>query len=590
MAKPSQIQGISASAGVALGEARVVYSWDAFVGERSILPEEVAGEKLKVDLAIEKTIAELTGIRDSAGKTLGGAATKIFDAQLLIAGDFEFLRNVKERISTRLQNAESVYSSLVEESTSTLRKSRDPYMRQMLTDIEAVSKKALAHMSGESGGKERRLPENTILVAKKLTPAETLRYHEQGVAAVVTSEGSAHSHMSLIARALYMPAVVGVDRAQNRIRNGVRLIVDGGLGKVFIDPHDALWESYRKKLSGDVLSSVKRLSELEHIPPVTTDGQAVELAVNVELPGPSDKEIAACGIGVGLYRTEFIYLQSNHFPDEARQFDYYDNIAAEFAPQPVVLRTFDLGSDKYVEELQPLQESNPALGWRGIRTSLGMPAIFKPQLRAILRASTRGNVRLLLPMLTDIGEWRRAQRVIKRVMVELRNQKVEFDQNIPVGVMIEVPSAALTAECFARQTSFLAIGTNDLAQYTLAVDRDNNRVADLYRMFHPANLKLIKMTIDAAHKYNRPVSICGEMASETLASPLLVGMGATSLSMSPSALYQAAALISALSLREMNELAARTLAAQTLKETEHILREFQESARVKAPGAFSEET
>ncbi len=588
MAKPSQIQGIPASPGVALGEARVVYSWDAFVAERSILPEEVPAEKLKVDLAIEKTIAELTRIRESAGKTLGSAASKIFDAQLMIAGDFEFLRKVKNGISKRLVNAESVYSSLLEESTATLRKARDPHMRQMLTDIEAVSKKALLHMTGDNLGQERRFPADTIVVAKKLTPAETLHYQELGVAGVVTSEGSAHSHMALIARAVYLPAVVAVDRAQNKIRNGVRLIVDGGLGKVFVAPDDALWESYKSRVSADAQTNIARLADLKHIPPVTTDGHTVELAANVELPGARDKILAEFGIGVGLYRTEFMYLQSNHFPDEDRQFEYYDTIAGQFAPHKVVMRTFDLGSDKYVEEFQPLQESNPALGWRGIRTSLGMPAIFKTQLRAILRASTRGNVQILLPMLTDIDEWRRAQRVIRRVMVELRNEGVEFDQSIPLGAMIEVPSAALTAECFAQQTSFLAVGTNDLAQYTLAVDRDNNRVADLYRMFHPANLKLIKLTIDAGKKFGKPVSICGEMASEPQAAPLLIGMGATSLSMAPGKLYGAAALISALSYQEMKELADKTLALATLKETEKILRQFYESAKEKAPEAFSE--
>lgn len=588
MAKPSQIQGIPASAGVALGEARVVYSWDTLVPERSILPEEVPAEKLKVDLAIEKTIADLTRIRESAGKTLGGATSKIFDAQLLIAGDFQFLQKVKDGISKRLVNAESVYSSLIEESTATLRKSRDPYMRQMQTDIEAVGKKALLHMTGDNPAPERRFPPNTILVAKKLTPAETLHYQELGVAGIVTSEGTAHSHMALIARSLYLPAVVAVERAQNKIRNGVRLIVDGGLGKVFVAPDDALWESYKGRVSPDALANITRLSELKHIPPVTTDGHTVELSANVELPGVRDKALAECGIGVGLYRTEFIYLQSNHFPDEDEQFEYYDNTAAQFAPHKVVMRTFDLGSDKYVEELQPLQESNPALGWRGIRTSLGIPAIFRTQLRAILRASTRGNVRILLPMLTDIDELRRAQRVIKRVMVELRNEGVEFDRRIPLGAMIEVPSAALTAECFARQTSFLAVGTNDLAQYTLAVDRDNNRVANLYRMFHPANLKLIKLTIDAARKFGKPVSICGEMASDLQAAPLLIGMGATSLSMTPGKLYSAAALISALSYQEMKELADMTLAAATLKETENILRQFYEKAKEKAPEAFSE--
>ena len=583
MARSANIQGIPASSGVAVGEARVVFEWDTLIRQRQIDESEVPGEIARVEQAVEKTIAELTRIRDSAGKALGGPAAKIFDAQLMIAGDFEFIRAVKDDIRTRRINAEAAYSQRVDQSTASLRRSKEPYMRQMLVDIEAVSKKVLAHMAGGDETEDYPLPPNTIVVAKKLTPAETLRLHERGVAAVVTAEGSAHSHMALIARSLYLPAVVGVERIQNKVRTGMSIIVDGGKGKVIIEPDEATLESYRKQMGSDGLSSIKKLSTLKRFPPRTRDGVEIRLAANIELPGPRDKALAERGVGVGLYRTEFIYLQSNHFPEEEEQFEYYDSIAAQYAPHTVVMRTFDLGSDKYVEELQPMVESNPALGWRGIRTSLGLPGIFKTQLRALLRASHRGNVRILLPMLSDISELLRAERAIKRVMVELRREEIPLDQHVQVGVMIEVPSAALTADCFAERAAFFAVGTNDLLQYTVAVDRDNNRVADLYRMLHPAALKLVKMTIDAGKKYGRDVSICGEMAGDAIALPLLIGMGVRSLSMDPAKLHRAARQIEALDLPEAEALARDVLSVRTLKDTERLAQEFHSalSARIK---------
>ncbi len=590
MVKSTQIQGVPASGGVALGEARVVFTLDSMAPERPILPEEIERECQRIDRAVEKAVLELKEIRERAGKHAGGPVTKIFDAQLMIAGDAEFLKSVKKEIAKRLQCAEGVYSSLVADNTSSLRKSKDSYMRQMLTDIEAVSKKVLSHLTGNGDSPNHPFPPNTIIVAKKISPAEALNFYERGAVGVVSAEGSAHAHMALIARALYLPAVVGADRVQNKIRNGDRLIVDGGLGKVFLKPDAALWESYQSKQGGDSLESIKSLSGLDKFPPVTTDGHTVELAANIELPGPRDAELAQRNVGVGLYRTEFIYLQSSSFPDEAAQFEYYDSIAEQYAPQKVVMRTFDLGSDKYVEELQPSPESNPALGFRGIRTSLGTPALFKTQLRAILRASTRKNVKIMLPLLSDIGEFNRARRIIKRVMVELRRERLEFDTDIEVGAMIETPSAALTADCFARNAAFLSVGTNDLLQYTMAVDRDNIRVADLYKMFHPAQLKLIQATIDAANQHNIPVTVCGEMAGDMSAIPLLIGMGATGLSMGPANLYRAASIISGLSMAEAKALAAETLKAQTVKETENLVEVFHNKLKSRLTGVFSERT
>ena len=571
-----------------MGDARVIFTWGAQLVEREINPDQVESERERLDKAVVSAVAELGEIKKSAGRALGGPTAKIFDAQLMIAEDREFLKRVKEAIKTRLRNAEYVYSSMVDISTAPLRKSKDTYMRQMLSDIEAVSKRILRFLLGDDKRKEAPFPPNTILVALKITPAETLHYYEMGVAGLVCVEGSANSHMALIARSLYLPAVVGVSKAQNKIRNGAKLIVDGGMGKVHIEPDDSLWNSYKLRKSGEGPALVNRLSELDRFPPETTDGHEIELGANIELPGPRDKILAERGVGVGLYRTEFIYLQSNHFPNEDDQFRYYDAIAEQYAPQAVVMRTFDLGSDKYVEELQPLGENNPALGWRGIRASLDRPELFKTQMNAILRASHRGNVKVLLPMISDIEELLRAKRIIKRLMVILRRAKIEFDQSIEIGVMIEVPSAALAADQFAKEASFLSIGSNDLVQYTLAVDRDNMNVANLYRKFHPTVLKLIKMTIESAKRYNTSVSVCGEMAGDPLAVPLLIGMGIESLSMSPSKLFENSNMVSVMSLAETQKLADEALGLERCRDIEKLLAEFYMEIKARISGVVSE--
>ncbi len=588
MTKAIEIQGIPASYGVAMGEARVLFSWDAHIVERAIGEAEVAAEVARIDAAVEATLANLQVLRDSAGKSLGGPVAKIFDAQLMIAGDQEFLRRVKSEVAARLRNAEYVYSALVDEATEPLRRTNDTYMRQMLTDIEAVSKKVLGFLTNESSA-DANFPTNTIIVSKKLTPGEVLHFHECSVTGFVTVEGSPNSHMALIARSLSLPAVVGADKALNRIRNGTRIIVDGGLGKVFVEPDETLWEKYKKVRIASGGEAISKLAELSAFPPVTSDGHAVSLAANIELPGPRDRVLAERGAGVGLYRTEFIYLQSNHFPPEETQFETYDAIAAQYAPYPVVMRTFDLGSDKYVEELQPLVENNPALGWRGIRTSLDMPGIFRPQIRAILRASARRNVKILLPMITDAEEFSRARDFIDSVKRELQQEGRRFDENIEIGAMIEVPSAALTAPQMAACADFLSIGSNDLTQYTLAVDRDNTRVAGLYRMFHPAVVRLIDLTCQAARTKGKKVTVCGELAGDLRALPLLLGLGVETMSMNPTKIYQACLLVGVLSWREAQEFASRALEAQSADELERSVTDFHNEINARLIGARSEQ-
>jgi phosphotransferase system enzyme I (PtsI) len=338
--------------------------------------------------------------------------------------------------------------------------------------------------------------------------------------------------MALIARSLMLPVVVA-DFPWSQIANESRIILDGTSGVAILNPTDDEWADYQRLRKRQGPALVNRIKRLPRIPPVTKDGCPVPIAANLELPGPVEEILAQRRIPVGLYRTEFMYLQANRFPDEEEQYRHYFEIAQKFSDTPVVLRTFDLGSDKFRQGDLTQFEDNPALGWRGIRSMLDMSAIFKTQIRAMLRASTGGNVKILLPMISDMGELEKAKRLIAQVKYDLRKERIPFNEDVPVGIMVEVPSTAIMADTFARRVDFMSLGTNDLTQYTMSADRNNSRVASLYTPYHPSVLALVKITIDACKKAGIPISICGEVAGDPLALPLFIGLGVDELSMNP---------------------------------------------------------
>ncbi len=529
--KRTVIKGTPIAGGIALGQARILVPGRADIPEFSITSAGVKSEIAALERAVEKTVAELRQLRDSAGKKAGGPVAKIFEAQLLIASDFEFLNRVKSEISKLRRNAGSIYNSLVHETVNPLRSSTDPYMRQMAQDVEAVTKKVLSHLIGrdQTLGK---LSANTILVGKCFTPGDILVYRQRRAIGFVSSEGGADSHMALIARGLMLPVAV-VDSVWTRIPDGCQLILDGSAGTIIIHPSEEDWQEHQrlKKRHGPAL--IRRIRKLPQIPPLTKDGKEIEIGANLSLPGPADDILSERKVPVGLYRTEFLFLAQSSFPDEETQYQYYDQIAEKFASTSVVLRTFDLGYDKLSPDTVWTNEDNPALGWRGIRPMLGMKNVFKTQIRAILRASTRMNIKILLPMITELSEVEKARRMISQVKFKLRQEGIDFDADIEVGIMIEVPSAAMTAETLATKVDFMSIGTNDLTQYTLAADRMNSRIAYLYNSFHPAVLNLIKMTVDGCRKRGIPVTICGEIAGDLLGLPLFVGMDIGMLSVHP---------------------------------------------------------
>ena len=556
------IKGIPLSPGIALGQARVVLPGHLDVAEIPISESRIETEAAALETAVVETADEIRKLRDSASKKMGASLTKVFDAQLLIAQDVDFLDRVRERIAERRVNAGFVYNALVQETIASLASSPDQYLRQMAQEIEAVAQRVLAHLSGYRQKSTAPFTEDTIIVTKSFSPGDVISYRQRKAVGLVASEGGAHSHAALIARSLMIPMAV-VEELPKAAGNRSRLIVDGTNGLVIVNPTDADWAEYQRKRRALGPALISRISKLTDIPPRTADGVPIEIAANLEFPGPADDILAAKKIPIGLYRTEFLYLESDAEPSEQSQYEYYFRIAERFSRSYVVFRTFDLGADKIKGDGFTAAEANPALGWRGIRLMLELPEIFRTQIRALLRASVHNNVRILLPMISDLNELRRARRMISQVMLELRRASEPFDGNIRVGMMVEVPSAALTAARLAPLVDFVSIGTNDLTQYTMSVDRGNSRVAGLYNSYHPSVLSLVKLTVDACRKCHIPVTVCGEMAGDVLALPLFVGMGLSGLSMNPARVFDTCRMVKRIDSQLVRHLVEPVMASKT---------------------------
>lgn len=554
------IKGVGISPGIALGRTRIVLKGEAEVSELPIPASKVPAELELLDQAVADTLEELRALRQTAGKKVAGPLAKIFDAQLMIAGDYEFLKQVKELIADQRRNAAFAYHVSVKQTTTPLKQSADQYMQQMAVDIDAVASRVLSHLAQEQKPEETAFPPDTILAGRMFSPGDVISYRQRKVSGFITAEGGRNSHMALIARSLLLPIVMA-ESGWTQIPEDARVIVDGTEGLVIVNPTDAEWTEYQKLRKRQGPATIFRISRLPEVPPHTADGQPVSIAANLEFPGPADDLLAQKRIPVGLYRTEFLYLQEGRFPDEEEQFQYYERIADTFSDCEVILRTFDIGSDKYVDDGSLPREDNPALGWRGVRSMLGMPDVFKAQIRAILRASTRRNLKIMLPMISDLAEFEKAKKLVHQAMLELRRSRQPFDPDIKLGIMVEVPSAALMADLLAGQVDFVSIGTNDLTQYTMSADRNNGRVADLYTPYHPAVLHLIKLTVDACKRHQKPVSICGEVAGDPLGLPLFVGLGVDQLSMSPTRIFDMCRLVARLDTRLIRLMTSSLLAS-----------------------------
>ena len=585
-ARTIKLQGVTASPGLACGISFVHYEQLGPVKLKKLQPTQVKSEISRLNKAIETSKKGLESLRTEAKASVGTDLSKIFDAQLMILEDDDFMAKVRDGITQRLENAEYVYTQEVNKTIRALARSKDQYMREMISDIDAVSARLLHNLSGLEEMKRGRSKLPVIVFANFFSPAEIMHMKESNVTGFVTETGGPTSHMALFAKALGIPAIVGVKGCLEKISAGSRVCMDGHVGEVYISPDDDRWKFFKKEIDAQKRRDKKRFAAIGAIPSTTLDGHKIEVEANLEVPTEYDRQLADESIGVGLYRTEFLYLSHKSFPDEDEQFEMYSRIVRQFKPKPVTLRTFDLGGDKFTEHFEDEGEANPALGWRAIRYSLDAPAVFRTQLRAIMRASVYGNVRLMFPMISSVEQIIRAKRILSSVKAELSRKKIPYDDGVKIGIMVEIPSAVVMASRFALEVDFFSIGTNDLTQYALAVDRGNTKVAKWYRHLHPAVLKMVADTVQAGHDCDIEVGLCGELAGDPRATRLLVGLGLDSLSVSPSSLHAVKELIPNINFSEAASFAEEILTLQRASEVEDTLnRDYQNLIRkaIKQP-------
>ena len=567
------LDGIAGSSGYAIGRVVIVDTRRSGIVRRHIAPEDAAEELARFDDAVAVSAGELRVVLAAKQGTASKAETSILEAYVLMLEDETLRDAVESKIQSAGICAEWALDLAVAEMAATLRQSGDPYLAERSHDFEFVEDRLLRTMAGKQGAVV--LPKDGapgILVAHDLSPAETAGLTKERVLAIVTEVGTRTSHTAILARALEIPAVVGVPSLLARVGTGDLIVVDGVHGQVAITPSEALMADTHARAAR--FSDVARHRREARDRPIRTRcGQTVELRANIELPSEAEGALEQGARGIGLYRTEFLYLDRGDPPSEDEQYEVYRRVAETLAPLPVTLRTFDIGGDKFTSVFQVPSEMNPALGLRAVRLGLARQDIFLTQLRAMVRASAHGQLRVMVPMIASMGEWRQVKQLFAQAMREVDAAGHSRSPQIPLGMMVEVPSAAVMADEFAIETEFMSIGTNDLVQYTLAVDRSSPELAYLASFFDPAILRLVRMVIQAGKHRERPVLVCGAMASDPLAAILLVGMGLRELSMEAAAIPEIREAIGSITVAEAEEAARAAFAAETAREIERVLHE-----------------
>ncbi len=572
-------EGIPASPGIAIGPIHVMARGFSAPDVYAISENEITTEQERFREALEVTKRQLLELQQRLESLSGESESGIFEAHVMVLEDRAVVDRVIEFISRRRQNAEYAFYAVMQTFLEAMRRVPDPYLRERTADIEDVSQRVLRNFRSGSDGRAEMPDDQHILVAYDLSPSDTAVMNRRHVLGFATELGSVNSHTAILARALGIPAVVGHDGAVIDIKALTPAILDGYSGKLILHPSEETLERYRK-LAAEKEKVRHALEEMRGAATTTRDDRVLTVSANVELVEELPLVKRSGAKGVGLYRTEFLLLSGEEMPDEARQAEVYRKVVEEMAPHPVIVRTLDAGGDKLPVEPLTDPEPNPFLGWRGIRVSLARPAMFREQLRAILRASAYGKAAVMFPLVSGLSEVRRGRELLQRCMDELDEVGVPFDRGLPVGIMVEVPSAAMCADFLAPEVDFFSIGTNDLIQYTVAVDRVNPHVADLYRPTHPAVVRLIKRTIDAAKDNGIWTGVCGEMAGDIRLTPLLLGLGVEELSVGPQQVPRVGQAIR--SLRH-DECAAMADAALGRSRSAEILELSMEIARRQYP-------
>ena len=570
--KPT-LQGIAASDGIAIAKVYTLTEPDLTVTKVTV--EDSEKEVSRLDDALAASIKDVELIKETALKNLGEEEAQVFDAHLMVLSDPELIGQVKDSITSNKVNAESALKEVTDMFISIFAGMEDnPYMQERAADIRDVSKRILAHLLGVKIPSPATIKDEVIIVAADLTPSDTAQLNRQYVKAFVTDIGGRTSHSAIMARSLEIPAIVGTKEVTSTAKDGDIIIVDGLSGDVFLNPSEEVVAEYRAKAEAFALQQAE-WEKLKDSKTYTKDGHQVELAANIGTPKDLEGVVNNGAEGVGLYRTEFLYMDSHEMPTEEDQFEAYKAVLEGMNGKPVVVRTMDIGGDKELPYLPLPHEMNPFLGYRAIRISLNEPEMFRTQLRALLRASVYGKLRIMFPMIATLNDFRGAKALLEEEKAKLIAEGVAVSDDIQVGIMIEIPAAAMLADQFAKEVDFFSIGTNDLIQYTMAADRMNEQVSYLYQPYNPSILRLINNVIKAAHAEGKWAGMCGEMAGDQTAVPLLVGMGLDEFSMSATSVLRTRSLMKKLDTVKMQELAQRALTeCATMEEVLELEKEY----------------
>ncbi|WP_111643884.1 phosphoenolpyruvate--protein phosphotransferase [Paranoxybacillus vitaminiphilus] len=564
------LEGIAASSGIAIAKAYRLENPDLTVEKKAI--SNVAEEVARFEAAIAKAKEELETIRARALEELGEDKAAIFSAHLLVLSDPELLNPVKEKIETESVNAEYALRETASMFITMFESMDNEYMKERAADIRDVTTRVLAHLLGVSVSNPSMISEEVIIIAEDLTPSDTAQLNRKYVKGFTTDIGGRTSHSAIMARSMEIPAVVGTKSVTAEIQNGDIVIVDGLHGKVIVNPSVEVVAEYEKKRAHFAAQKAE-WAKLVNERTITKDGHHVELAANIGTPDDVKGVLENGAEGIGLYRTEFLYMGRDQLPTEEEQFEAYKTVLERMDGKPVVVRTLDIGGDKELPYLDLPKEMNPFLGFRAIRLCLEMQDMFRTQLRALLRASVYGNLKIMFPMIATLDEFRQAKAILLEEKAKLQAEGVQVSDNIEVGMMVEIPAAAILADQFAKEVDFFSIGTNDLIQYTMAADRMNERISYLYQPYNPAILRLISSVIDAAHKEGKWAGMCGEMAGDAIAIPILLGLGLDEFSMSATSILRARSQMKKLSKEEAARFKETILSMRTAEEVVAFVKE-----------------
>ena len=575
--------GIAVSAGVCRGKILVLHRARHIISRREISDANLESEIKRFEHSLVRTRTQIKEVQRRVTENMSSSEGDIFEAHLLMLEDRVVIDEVFRLIREQKVNADFAYHTVTDRYIAAMEQVEDEYLRERTADMKDLAARVLDNLLEVKDAFDlKHISEPCILVAHELSPSTTAQLNKKLVLGFATDIGGKTSHTAIMARSLDIPAIVGLKNFSEEVDSGDYVLIDGYNGSVVVNPTDKTLFEYGQ-LEKNQASLDEKLREVQWLPAVTLDGKAIHLSANIEYQFDVESVIQHGAEGVGLFRTEFLFINREQLPGEEDQFQVYRQVAAALKPQHVIIRTLDLGGDKFASHLQLDKEVNPFLGWRAIRFCLAQPEMFRAQLRAILRASAEGNVKMMYPMISGLDELNRANALLEQCKAELRAEKIAFDENLEVGVMIEIPSAVLIAEALAKRVKFFSIGSNDLIQYTLAADRTNEKVSHLYEPTHPAILRLIKMTVDASHQHGHWTGVCGEIGGDPVLVPLLIGLGVDELSCAPAVIPEVKYMIRRIKLTEARALAEFALQCDSPAE---IQARCLELARATAPSLF----